>query len=260
MTQVPPTLRFSSTSYANQLPLAHFIPDVSPDASLVTVPLPSDVLAQLESGAADAVLLPVAELVRHPELVMIDGLGVCAMRKVRSVLLKCRVPLRDVQTVEEDPASRTSNALVRVLFRALWKQAVRFVAPGATPAPDAGVMIGDRALCAPPAPAGDIDLAAAWYDLTSQPFVFAAWVHRQGHPRAEELAHIAHAAKRRGVAELPALARLVARRLGLDEAACLDYLTHDIYFDVGSQECEALRHFLRLAAESPAVVVKESRA
>ncbi len=248
----PCPLRFASAAYANQLPLAHFIPEVDSGARLLTVARPSDVLARLESGDADAVLLPVAELARRPDLAMIDGLGVCAARRVRSVLLKCRVALRDVRTVEADPASVTSNALVRVLFRNHWRQAVRFVEPGAVPAPDAAVMIGDRALCAPPAPGGDVDLAAAWHELTGLPFVFAVWVHRRGHPRAAALARIAQAAERRGVAELPLLAGLVARRLGLDEAACLDYLTTCIYFEAGGPELEAMRLFWRLAAECPA--------
>ena len=248
----PCPLRFASAAYANQLPLAHFIPEVDSGARLLTVARPSDVLARLEAGEADAVLLPVAELARRPDLVMIDGLGVCAARKVRSVLLKCRVALRDVRTVEADPASVTSNALVRVLFRNRWKQTVSFVEPGVWPAPDAAVMIGDRALCAQESPAGDIDLAAAWHELTALPFVFAVWVHRRGHPRAAALARIAHAAKRRGLAELPLLAALVARRLGLDEAVCLDYLTTCIYFDAGEPELEAMRLFWRLAAECPA--------
>lgn len=242
-------LRFASAPYANQLPLAHFIPAVDPNARLLTLEHPSAVPALLESGAADAVLMPVVELARRANLVRIDGLGVCAARKVRSVLLKCRIPLRDVRTVETDPASLTSNALVKVLFRNHWKQPVRFVAPGVVSAPDAAVMIGDRALCAPPAPGGDIDLAAAWHDMTALPFVFAVWVHRRDHTGAGSIARIAHEAKRRGVAALPMLAGLVARRLNLDESACLDYLTACIYFDVGNQEREALQLFQRLATE-----------
>lgn len=245
----PELLRFASAPYANQLPLAHFIPEVAPHARLLTVEHPSDVPAPLESGAADAVLLPVVELARRPDLVVIDGLGVCAGKKVRSVLLKCRVPLRDVRTVETDPASLTSNVLVRVLFKNLWKQPVCFVDPGATPRPDALVMIGDRALCSQPAQGGDCDLAAAWHVLTGLPFVFAVWVHRVGHAHAEEIARIAHAAKCRGVAEIPMLAGLVARRLGLDEATCLDYLTYCIYFDVGNPERQAMRLFRQMAAE-----------
>ncbi len=248
---IPPALCFASAPYANQLPLAHFIPDVAPNARLLTVDHPSSVPAQLESGAVDAVLLPVVELARRPNLEMVDGLGVCAARKVRSVLLKCRVPLREVGTVEVDPASLTSNALVRVLFKHHWKQEALFVEPGAVSAPDAAVMIGDRALCAPPAAGGDIDLAAAWHDMTALPFVFAVWVHRRSHPHAGALASIAQAAKRRGVAELPMLAGLVAQRLGLDKAACLDYLTTCIYFDVGDPEREAMRLFWRLAVLAP---------
>jgi chorismate dehydratase len=273
------TLRFAYTPYANQLPLSYFIPEVAGHARLVAAEYPSAVPAQIESGAADAALLPVAELARRPNLVMIGGLGVCACRQVRSVLLKCRVPLPQVRTVATDPASLTSNALVQVLFRNHWKQAVRFVVPEArvgqpgpqtrenafgspmpsagiedrrgrrSPMSDATVMIGDRALCAPPAPAGDIDLAGAWYEMTALPFVFAVWVHRREHAHATALAQIAHAAKRKGVAELPMLADLVAQRLGLGVDDCLDYLTNCIYFDMGDPEREAIHLFWQMAGE-----------
>jgi chorismate dehydratase len=252
MRQEPtPLLRFVSSPYSNQLPLAHFIPSIAPHARLETTEQPSTVLALLDSGAADAVLLPVAALASRPDLVVIDGLGVCALQKVRSVLLKCRVPLRDVRTVEEDPASLSSNTLTRVLFQNLWRTPLHLVKAGALPETDAKVMIGDHALCAPTAASGDIDLAAAWHELTGLPFVFAVWVHRLGHPHAEALADIAHASKRKGVAELPMLARLMSQRLGLDEAESLDYLTTCIYFDVGKPEQEAIKRFLRMAADCP---------
>lgn len=245
------TLRFVSAPYANQLPLAHFIPAVAPQARLTTVPRPSDVPACLADGSADAALLPVAELFRRPELAAIDGFGVCAARRARSVLLKCRIPLSEVRTVARDAASLTSNALARILFEHHWKQRVRFMDAGAAPAADAAVMIGDPALCAAPAPAGDLDLASAWHALTGLPFVFAVWVHRRGHPRADELASIVRAAKEKGVASLPALAAEAAGRLGMDPADCLDYFTTCIHFDVGDAEREAMRLFGRLASTSP---------
>lgn len=244
-----PALRFVSAPYANQLPLAQFIPAVNSHASLQMVAEPSRVLEQLRSGAADAVLLPVAALAAQPDLEWIQGLGICATQKVRSVLLKCQVPLHQVRTVETDPASLSSNALVRLLFRYHWKKAVQYVAPGTSPAADASVMIGDRALCAPPAAAGDIDLAAAWYELTGLPFVFAVWVYRRGHPHAEALARIAHASMRMGETQLPLVAAQVSKRLGLDEAACLDYLTTCIYFRVGDLEREGMRRFRQMVDE-----------
>ena len=249
---VPP-LYFASAPYANQLPLAQFIPEGGANAHLLMAATPSRVLALLRDGSADAVLLPVAALSCQRDLEQIEGLGVCAMRQVRSVLLKCRTPLREVRTVETDPASLSSNALVRVLFRHLWKLPVTFVAPGTTAHPDAVVMIGDRALCAPPSAAGDIDLASAWHALTGLPFVFAVWVHRRGHPEATALAHIAHAALRLGEARLPLLATQVARQLGLAETTCLDYLTSCISFRVGDREREGMQQFLQMVAACPGV-------
>ena len=85
-TMTPPALWFASAPYANQLPLAHFIPDVASHARLLIVEHPSAVPAKLESGATDAALLPVVELARRPDTVMIDELGVCAAHVEHSLV------------------------------------------------------------------------------------------------------------------------------------------------------------------------------
>jgi chorismate dehydratase len=191
----------------------------------------------------------VAALFATPAFAPIAGLGICAEKRVRSVLLRCRHPLAKIRTVELDPASRTSNALARVLFRRHWKQPVRFAAgPLAVPA-DAAVVIGDRALCEPPGPAGDLDLAEHWNRLTGLPFVFAVWAHRRDHPHATALARCVHAAKVAGVALIPELARLQAAKLGLSEDVCRDYFATCIYYDTGPREVLAMERFRAEIAE-----------
>jgi len=87
--------------------------------------------------------------------------------------------------------------------------------------------------------------------LTGLPFVFAMWVHRRGHPQAAALASVAHAALQMGEARLQPLATQVSRQLGVDETACLDYLTTCIYFRVGAREREGMQRFLQMAEACP---------
>jgi dehypoxanthine futalosine cyclase len=239
---------FAAVPYANAVPLAHFIPMVCPQARLVT-DIPARLLERLQDGSADVAMLPVADFVAHPELTMIEGLGICSARYVRSVLLSCRRPLAEVRTLELDPASRTSNALARLLLRKHWKIAVEVVPAGAHEGADAAVVIGDRALCAAPSPAGDYDLATHWNQMTGLPFVFAVWARRRDHPDPHGLAQVAHAAKQAGLAAVAELARAEALRLGLSEALCLEYLTTCIHYDVGPPERRAMQLFAELLNE-----------
>ena len=228
-------LQFASVPYANAAPLAAFLPEGS-----VSYFPPAQLLGRLTSGEADAALIPVADFLVHPALVRVGNLGICADGCVRSVLLKCKKPLADVRTVQTDGASRTSNALVRVLLAHHFRCSVEFTDDESA---DAAVVIGDRALTLPPAPAGDIDLAAAWKAMTGLPFVFAVWACRGGHPRREELGRLVAAAYARGQAASHDLARLWADRLNLPFQAVHEYLTRIIRYWIGPREEQALAMF-----------------
>ncbi|MEI8122129.1 MAG: menaquinone biosynthesis protein [bacterium] len=233
---------FAAPAYANSAPLAQFIPHVCPGASLI-LDHPAQLLNRLNDHRADAALMPVADLFANPDLMMIPGLGICANGLVRSVLLKCHRPLDRVTTVRWDTASRTSNALARLLMKHHWRRNVKFVTREECPDADAEVMIGDRALCEPPAQAGDYDLATAWKAFSGLPFVFAVWVHRKNHPHPEFLADVVNKAKEAGIQALPEIARQQSIKLGLSEVSCADYFTSCIRYDVGPEEREAMTLF-----------------
>ena len=164
-------------------------------------------------------------------------------------LLRCHRPLLEVRTIQLDAASRTSNALTRILARKHWKLNVEFIHAHDRITTDAEVVIGDRALCTPPGSAGDQDLASAWNQMTGLPFVFAVWVFRRNHPDPALLADVVRAAKLAGLAALPQITRSQALKLGLSEAACMDYFTRCIYYDIGPRELQAMNLFQRMIFE-----------
>lgn len=249
MKRVPqhPPFSFAAPAYANAVPLAKFIPEVCPGAGVI-LDHPAELLKRLLDQRADAALMPVADLFAHPDLAQISGPGICADGRVRSVLLKCHRPLEQMATLRLDPASRTSNRLALILLQRHWKHEVRVVDRTDTRRADGEVVIGDRALCEPPSPAGDIDLAAAWKAFTGLPFVFAVWVCRRDHPQPDLLSDIVNKARQAGLEALPAIAREQAFKLGLSEGVCLDYFTTCIRYDVGTREREAMERFQKLIA------------
>ena len=239
-------LRFASVPYANAAPLAAFLP---PGA--VAYYPPAEQLAHLLDGSADAALVPVADFLTHPGLVRVGQLGICADGAVWSVLLKCNKPLADVGTIQTDAASRTSNALIRVLLTHHFRCSVRLTADAGA---DAAVVIGDRALTLPPAPAGDIDLSQAWKALTGLPFVFAVWACRADHTRRGELARQARHAYTLGQAASDQLARLWAERLNLPFETLHEYLTKIIRYEIGPREEQALARFGEYLLHLPATM------
>ena len=230
---------FAGAPYSNSAPLVEKLVEVDPRVRVIN-DHPANLVADLNAGRADVALIPVAHLFSHPELAMIEGLGVAADGPVKSVLLKCNVPVEKIETMGRDPASATSNVLAALLLKNHFGCAVEMVeGEGA----DAVVVIGDRALCSDPAPAGDIDLAEAWKAMTGLPFVFAVWAVRKDFSELGTVTKIAHQAYKAGFQSLENIAARYADELGHSPSFWLDYLGHSIHYELDGRNLEGLALF-----------------
>ena len=236
---------FAAVVYSNAAPLAHFLEQVQ-DGVKVVYDYPSELVGGLLDGSVDAALVPVVDYFQHPQLRMIDTVGICADGDVWSVLLKCNKPIEQVRTVKPDPASKTSNALAKVLLENHFRLSVEMTDGGAAGPADACVVIGDRALCGPPATCCEYDLAGQWKALTGLPFVFAVWAYRADHPDPQGLQQIAEKGRRLGLAAVDELARIHAARLAIPIERCREYLSSVIHYDLGLEEARAMRLFREL--------------
>ena len=242
------TYTFAAASFLNAAPLAAFLEAVDPRVSLFHGP-PSELMAHVLSGRADAAMVPVFDYFNTPGVKMIDSLGIASCGDVRSVWLKCHRPLDQIRNVAPDPASRSSNALARILLVKHFGLDVPMQAPGAGESPDATVVIGDRALCEPPGEFGDFDLAGIWTEMTSLPFVYAVWAYLADNPRADELSRIARDAKTAGLAALGELADRYAPQLTPSRDECLEYISELLIYDLGPREIEGMELFRQMLAD-----------
>ncbi len=233
---------FAGAPYSNSAPLVDKLTEVDPRVRVIN-DHPSSLVRDLKSGRADVALIPVAHLFSHPELTMLEGLGVAADGPVQSVLLKCNEPLGKIRTVARDPASATSNALGELLLKKYFKQPVEMVNFGSLERPDAAVVIGDRALCSDPAPAGDIDLAEAWKKWTGLPFVFAVWAVRADFAEIGAVTDIAHRAYEAGFRAVEAIAERFAEQMGGAVDFWIDYLDNSIHYRLGADDLQGLERF-----------------
>jgi chorismate dehydratase len=236
---------FAGAPYSNSAPLVDKLVEVDPRVRVFN-DHPANLVRDLNAGRADVALIPVAHLFAHPELTMLEGLGVAADGPVQSVLLKCNVPIEKVRIVVRDPASATSNALAGLLFKKHFRRDVNMVGFHEVERPDAAVVIGDRALCSDPAPAGDIDLAQAWKEMTGLPFVFAVWAVRKDFAEIDTVAEIAHKAYLAGFRAIEGIAGRYAIELGGSLAFWIDYLGNSIHYRLTDQDLEGMALFREL--------------
>src|SRR5262249_49540412 len=132
----------------------------------------------LTDHRADAALIPVIEYQRIGGLRIGSGACVASRDRVRSVLLASRVPIEAIRSVALDTSSRTSAALVRIIFSRFYNTAPEYsdFAPQLREmlaANDAALMIGDPAMLIDRTGLHVYDLAEEWNRHTGLSFVFA---------------------------------------------------------------------------------------
>jgi len=242
------TFTFAAAEFLNAAPLAAFLEKVAPGVRVIYGP-PSQAMQHVLTGRADAALVPVFDYFNTPEVAMIDSLCIASCGDVHSVWLKFHRPPDQVRSVAPDPASKTSNALARILLVKHFGLDVPMEAPPAGQPADASIVIGDRALCEPPGEFGNFDLAGIWTEMTSLPLVFAVWVHRSGHPHATELRRITHSARAAGLDALDQLADEYSAKLDIPRNDCLQYISRLLTYDLGPRETEGMELFRTMLVE-----------
>src|SRR6185437_9178116 len=128
-----PRLRVSAISYLNTVPLMWNFEHGSEREDLrrdfqVDYTIPSRCAQMLADGSTDIGIIPVAAYTSIANLVILPDVAIASDDAVRSILLVSQVPLENIRTVALDSSSRSSAALIQVLFAKHWKREARFVA------------------------------------------------------------------------------------------------------------------------------------
>lgn len=211
--------------------------------------IPSACADRLARDEVDAGLIPSVEAARIPGIRIVRGIGIASRERVRSVLLASKVPFERIQSVALDIASRSSNAMVRILLEDLYGLRPDYH----TAAPDleemlrhydAGLIIGDPALKTDLTGIRFLDLAEAWRRLTGLPFVFALWAVRPN--VAPEPFLWARDFGKRHLDEAVAAA---AERTRLPQDVLREYLDGNLHHDLDEDDERGLAEFYRRASD-----------
>ena len=252
--QGSPALRVGSVSFLNAKPLIYGLED-SPGIQL-DLRVPSALLAGMTLGDLDVALLPVIDYQRMPGLRLLTSGGIGSDGPTLTVRIFSPVPLEDVRVLACDTDSHTSVALARVVLAERYGLRPEFtdltaLGPASVHDRDRGVarlLIGDKVISSEPAGfPHQLDLGEAWKQWTGLPFLFAAWMARDG-VDLRDLPDRLGRAKRDGLAHVEEIIARHARPRGWPAEIARRYLTENLQFDVGPRHLEAVRLFHRLAA------------
>lgn len=199
---VTPLGQLGSVPYLNARPLHWTIKDP------VVFLEPSKLALELAAGRLQAGLVPLVHVLENPAAYhVVNGIAIGSLNSVYSVVLAHALPVVRLKTIALDPASETSNLLLRVLLQKYYRINPRYVSPDE--AADAQLIIGDPAISYRQSHPDErfLDLAQSWHAHTGLPFVFAVWAVRRDAPDAAGLANNLRAAAAAGLAVRDEIAR-----------------------------------------------------
>ena len=245
--------RIAASSYLNTAPLiwSFLYGSRQNTVELFTHKAPSRCAEMLRNDEVDAALVPVIEYQHIPGAVMVPDVCVGSRTAVRSVVIASKQNnLKKIKRVALDDSSRTSVALVKIIFREFlgfepeW-QISRPDLRSMLEHNDAALIIGDPAMKIPRDKFRVFDLATLWHDFTGFGFVFAMWM--AGKNSDERVRAIDfRAARDEGLAHLDDIAAGNADQT-LSAEEIKDYLTRNIAFQMDEDMMKGLQLYFDLA-------------
>jgi chorismate dehydratase len=248
--------RVAASSYLNSVPLIwSFMRGTrQSEIELVTDAAPARCADMLARREVEAALVPVIEYQRIADLRVVPGVCIGSRKSVRSVVLVMRGELNDLRGVRKvalDKSSRTSAALVQIIFR----EFLGFEPKWATSAPDVALMlsendaaliIGDPGMTFSRERVVVYDLAELWREHTGLGFVFAMWMARES--EIEKVRRIDFAGARDEALEnVEEIASVYSRQIGLTPEEIKSYLLENISYHLDEELRAGLELFYRLA-------------
>ena len=246
--------RIAASSYLNTAPLIwRFISGAQrASVELLTDAAPARCADMLSSRAAEVALVPVIEYHRLPEVLIVPDVCVGSRSAVRSVVIASRVNnLKKIKRVALDNSSRTSVALVKIIFREFLG-----IEPECEISPpnlksmlahaDAALIIGDPAMKIGGNHLHVFDLATLWHHYTGFGFVFAMWMMRPESAAATQTIDFA-SARDEGLAHLDEIVLQYSAQLDLSAEEIKTYLTKNIAFQMDEDMKRGLQRYFELA-------------
>ena len=243
-------IRISAVSYTNTKPFIYGLQHADILGKIeLSLDTPADCAQKLIDDRVDIGLIPVAAVLNIPGWNIVSDYCIGAVGAVNSVFIFSNCAIHDVEKLQLDPQSRSSNNLSKVLLKNYWTLIPELIVDAAdysmsTDSKTAFVQIGDRTFGKKDKYPFVYDLAQVWQDFTGLPFMFAGWIANKPIP-AEFLTEF-NAALKLGLDNRDELFKELPHYKDFDIE---DYLMNKIDFNVTEGKIKAMELFLQYIRE-----------
>jgi len=248
--------RVAASSYLNSAPLIWSFQHGSHRhaVELVTDTAPARCADLLSRGEVEAALVPIIEYQRIRNIQIVPDVCVGSHSAVRSVVLVSRFDdLTKIRKVALDVSSRTSQALIRIIFREFlgfepeWKSSSPDV-HAMMENNDAALVIGDPGMTIPFDDLRVFDLAGVWHSFTGTGFVFAMWMVADSAARSVGALNFSRV-RDEGLENIELIIDQYEKQLCLSRPEISDYLTDNIAFQIDAKLAKGMQLYFELAAK-----------
>jgi len=210
-------IRVGAVSYLNTKPLVYGMEEHADEIDLC-FDLPSRLADRLNSGDLDVALIPSIEAVASSNYTILSDACIGCRGPVWSVKLLSRVRASEIKTLSLDEGSRTSRILGRIILSEQFG-----VRPELT----------------------QLNMSDAWQDVSTD----AVMIIGDRAMTIDRLGAILSQARDRGIENIDEIAQVSATQYGLTETVCHNYLSDNLYFQLGDAEKKGLAAYFRYAAD-----------
>lgn len=243
-------IRISAVSYTNTIPFIYGLENSSIKKEInLSLDFPALCAQKLIENRADIGLIPVAALLELPEYHIISDYCIGASGAVNSVFIFSNCPIEEVENLQLDPQSKTSNNLALVLLKNYWNHNPFLIHQAldygeSENSKTAFVQIGDRTFGKGSQYAYVYDLAEEWKKFSGLPFVFAAWVSNKKIPK--DFIERLNESLQFG---LDSRLKIFENMETLQKFDLIDYLMIKIDYNLDEKKKEAMQLFLKYVRE-----------
>lgn len=248
--------RVAFVRYLNTAPLMQGL-ELASDLRLIPA-VPSRIASMVARGEADLGLASVVDALAHAGTLRVLPVGMIGCDgPTLTVRVYSRVPPAQITRLHADTDSHTSVVLARVLLARVFNSTPEIIPHDTTldthaSRPESVLLIGDKVITH--APSGDdyphqLDLGEAWKRWTGLPFVYAAWMCREGeHEPLRAIASLLDRQRRRNAMRLGWVVATRATAAGWPVPLAARYLGSLLRYDLSDAARAGLDRFLAEAA------------
>ncbi len=246
-------MKIALVEFLNAYPLYYALKEniIRNDFEFLSYP-PSICASLLRKSEVDIGNVPIVEYANSDNYKIIKDCCISSNKEVKSVVLFLNKPLNKIKIVKLDKNSNTSVALTKVLFKFKYNMSVDYTYEGYA---DCELVIGDKALKrikAEPKKNNRLDLAVEWHQMTSLPFVFAAWIANKD--ITNDTKRLLVLSKEWGKNNTDRICESFVKKCNIIENnECKNYLTKNISYDLTDEKIESIKEFFKYAYKCQAI-------